>query len=114
MAENNQYIHAQIAEIKIKIISLEHEVEKLNKAMEETLNDRKDIYQMFEGRRIELTKEIKEIYNKINEIDSQDFVEMKKALDQISNLKWMFYGVIFILGWLFSSMEVKDFLELFH
>lgn len=113
MATSEQ-LHNQITEIKYKVMTLEKEVDKLNNVMEELLTSRKDIYQLFEGRRLELTREIKEIYAKINQIDSGDFEEMKETVDQMRNLKWMFYGIIFILGWLFSNMELSSFLSLFH
>lgn len=109
-----EHLHNQITEIKYKVLTLEKEVDKLNNVMEELLDSRKDIYQLFENRRMELTREIKEIYSKINQIDSADFQEMKDSVDQIVNLKWMFYGIIFILGWLFSNMELKSFLNLFN
>lgn len=102
----------QITELKYKVLTLEREVEKLTTVMEELLDSRKDIYQLFENRRIELTREIKEIYAKIDEIDSGDFQEMKSTVDQLRNLKWMFYGIIFIIGWLFSNIEIGSFIKL--
>lgn len=108
----NDPLANQITELKYKVLTLEREVEKLTAVMEELLTSRKDIYQLFENRRVELTREIKEIYDKIDEIDSGDFREMKDTVDQLRNLKWMFYGIIFILGWLFSNIEIGNFIKL--
>ncbi len=80
--------------------------------MEELLDNRKDIYQLFETRRSELTREIKDIYAKIDAIDCLDTTEIRKTVGQIQNLKWMIYGGMFVLGWLFSNTELATIVNL--
>lgn len=101
----------QVSELKYKVQSLEREVDKLNSVMQDVLDTRKDIYQLFETRRTELSREIKDIYDKINEIDCPDSNEIKRTLTQIQNLKWMVYGGMFVLGWIFSNVDLGSFLK---
>jgi predicted nucleic acid-binding Zn-ribbon protein len=101
----------QVSDLKYKVQMLEREVEKLNALMQDVLDNRKDIYQLFESRRTELSREIKDIYDKINEIDCLDANEIRKTLGQIQNLKWMVYGGMFVLGWIFSNADLSSFLK---
>lgn len=98
----------QVNELKYKVQMLEREVDKLNSLMQDLLDNRKDIYQLFENRRTELTREIKDIYDKINQIDCPDANEIKRTLGQIQNLKWMVYGGMFVLGWIFSNVDISS------